>query len=209
MSKFEQPIDTRPPVSPADSFERTTMMRAALDARHQAYAIHRRDLLRSEQTLVKRDPKQIASAIALGMVLTRVGLRMEDSWRLDGLLSGPVADLVEWIQTAARHLPDANAGDVLVRAIDLKQAELQALGEYAAWKRRADRYFEDHQSWLSVEAQNAAAWRDMPMSGEQQHLLRASCALLEIALPEGLMRGTAHDWLRDANANLAYRGSVA
>jgi hypothetical protein len=181
---------------------------AALVARHTANALKRRALLASDRVLVKRDPKDVAGAIALGFVLRGRGLGAADSWRLDGLLSEPIDELIRRLTDASRHLPDGDAGAVLVRAIDLAAAELAAKGEYAAWKRRADRYFAEHEAWLAAdeEMRLTGAWRQRRMTMDQQEQIRATCALLEIDLPGHLLRGSAHDWLDAARANLRYRG---
>lgn len=183
-------------------------LRVALGARHTADALRRRALLASGTTWVKRDPKDVASAIALGFVLRRRGMGAADSWRLDGLLGESVAEMIARLTAASRQLPDGDAGAVLVRAIDLAAAELAAKGEYAAWKRRADRYFDEHDAWLAAEDEmrTAGNWRGLCMTMDQQDLIRATCALLEIDLPGHLMRGSAHDWLDAAHANLRYRG---
>lgn len=185
-----------------------TGLRTTLAARHTADAIRRRALLASVTTWVKRDPKDIAGAIALGFVLRGRGLGAADSWRLDGLLGESVGELIARLTTASHQLPDGDAGAVLVRAIDLAAAELTAKGEYAAWKRRADRYFSEHHAWLAADDEMRAtgSWRDLRMTMGQQDLIRATCALLEIDLPGHLMRGSAHDWLDTARANLRYRG---
>lgn len=177
-------------------------------ARHTANALRRRALLTSDTTLVKRDPKDITGAIALGFVLRGRGLGAPDSWRLDGLLSESVDELIRRLSEASQHLPNGDAGAVLVRAIDLAAAELAAKGEYAAWKRRADRYFAEHEAWLAAdeEMRLTGAWRERRMTMDQQDQIRATCALLEIDLPGHLLRGSAHDWLDAARANLRYRG---
>lgn len=184
---------------------------AALVARHTANTLRRRALLMSDTALVKRDPKDVAGAIALGFVLRGRGLAAADSWRLDGLLSESVDDLIRRLTDASRHLPGNDAGAVLVRAIDLAAAELAAKGEYAAWKRRADRYFAEHDAWLAAdeEMRLTGAWRERRMTMDQQEQIRATCALLEIDLPGHLLRGSAHDWLDAARANLRYRGAGA
>jgi hypothetical protein len=181
---------------------------ATLIARHTANALRRRTLLAAGTTLVKRDPKDVAGAIALGFVLRGRGLGAADSWRLDGLLSGSVDELTQRLTEAARHLPGGDAGAVLVRAIDLAAGELAARGEYTAWKRRADRYFEEHDAWLAAdeEMRLTGAWRRRRMTMGQQDLIRATCALWETDLPGHLLRGSAHDWLDAARANLRYKG---
>jgi hypothetical protein len=186
----------------------TAQMHASLVARHTANALRRRALLAAGTTLVKRDPKDVAGAIALGFVLRGHGLGAADSWRLDGLLGESVDELVQRLTEASRHLPNGDAGAVLVRAIDLAAAELAAKGEYAAWKRRADRYFDEHDGWLAAAAEmrTAGRWRALRMTMGQQDLIRATCALLDIDLPGHLVRGSAHDWLDAARANLRYRG---
>lgn len=186
-------------------------LHAALSARHTADALRRRALLVSGTTWVKRDPKDVAGAIALGFVLRRRGMGAADSWRLDGLLGETVAEMIARLTAASHQLPDGDAGAVLVRAIDLAAAELSAKGEYAAWKRRADRYFDEHDAWLAAddEMRTAGDWRALRMTMDQQDLIRATCALLEIDLPGHLMRGSAHDWLHAARANLRYRGMGA
>lgn len=184
---------------------------AALIARHTANALRRRALLAAGTTLVKRDPKDVAGAIALGFVLRGRGLGAADSWRLDGLLSEDADELVRRLTEASRHVPSGDAGAVLVRAIDLAAAELAAKGEYAAWKRRADRYFAEHETWLAAdeEMRLSGAWRQRRMTMGQQDLVRATCALIETDLPGHLLRGSAHDWLDAARANLRYRGNGA
>ena len=186
----------------------TEQMPASLTARYTANALRRRALLAAGTTLVRRDPKDVAGAIALGFVLRGRGLGAADSWRLDGLLAESVDELIRRLTDAARHLPNGDAGAVLVRAIDLAAVELAAKGEYAAWKRRADRYFDEHEAWLAAddELRTARRWRDLRMTMGQQDLIRATCALLEIDLPGHLLRGGAHDWLGSARANLRYRG---
>ncbi|KQS02262.1 hypothetical protein ASG11_15985 [Sphingomonas sp. Leaf357] len=181
---------------------------ATLIARHTTNALRRRALLAAGTTLVKRDPKDIAGAIALGFVLRGRGLGAADSWRLDGLLSGSVDELTRRLTEAAHHLPGGDAGAVLVRAIDLAAAELAAKGEYAAWKRRADRYFKEHDAWLAADEDMrlTGAWRQRRMTMGQQDLIRATCALWETDLPGHLLRGSAHDWLDAARANLRYKG---
>lgn len=133
-------------------------MRKVLAARHTTDALRRRALLSSDAVWVKRDPKDVAGAIALGFVLRGRGrgrgLGAADSWRLDGLLGESVGELISRLTAAARQLPEGDAGAVLVRAIDLAAAELAAKGEYAAWKRRADRYFEEHEAWLDAARAN-------------------------------------------------------
>ena len=183
-------------------------LRVALGARHTADALRRRALLVSGTTWVKRDPKDVASAIALGFVLRRRGMGAADSWRLDGLLGETVGEMIARLTAASHQLPDGDAGAALVRAIDLAAAELAAKGEYAAWKRRADRYFVEHDAWLAAddEMRTAGDWRGLRMTMDQQDLIRATCALIEIDLPGHLMRGSAHDWLDAARANLRYRG---
>jgi hypothetical protein len=183
-------------------------MGKVLAARHTADALRRRALLSGDAVWVRRDPKDVAGAIALGFVLRGRGLGAADSWRLDGLLGESVGELVARLTAAARQLPDGDAGAVLVRAIDLAAAELAAKGEYAAWKRRADRYFEEHEAWLAAddEIRTTGRWRDLRMTMGQQDLIRATCALLEIDMPGHLMRGSGHDWLDAARANLRYRG---
>lgn len=183
-------------------------MNASLTARHTENALRRRALLTAGTTLVKRDPKDVAGAIALGFVLRGRGLGAADSWRLDGLLGESVDELIQRLAAAARHLPGGDAGAVLVRAIDLAAAELAAKGEYAAWKRRADRYFDEHDAWLAAEEEIrlTGAWRQRRMTMGQQDLIRATCALLETDLPGHLLRGSAHDWLDAARANLRYKG---
>jgi len=183
-------------------------LRNALAMRHTANALRRRALLSSDTVWVKRDPKDVAGAIALGFVLRGRGLGAADSWRLDGLLGESVGDLIARLTTASRQVPNGDAGAVLVRAIDLAAAELAAKGEYAAWKRRADRYFDEHEAWLAAddEMRTTGNWRDLRMTMGQQDLIRATCALLEIDLPGHVMRGSAHDWLDAARANLRYRG---
>lgn len=180
----------------------------ALASRHTADALRRRALLSGDAVWVKRDPKDVAGAIALGFVLRGRGLGAADSWRLEGLLSENVDELIARLTAAACQLPGADAGAVLVRAIDLAAAELAAKGEYAAWKRRADRYFEEHEAWLATddELRITGRWRDLRMTMGQQDVIRATCALLEVDLPGHLMRGSAHDWLDAARANLRYRG---
>lgn len=184
---------------------------ALLIARHTANALRRRALLAANTTLVQRDPKDVAGAIALGFVLRGRGLGAADSWRLDGLLSGSVDELIQRLTEAAHHLPGGDAGAVLVRAIDLAAAELAARGEYAAWKRRADRYFSEHDAWLAAdeEMRLTGGWRQRRMTMGQQDLIRATCALWEIDLPGHLLRGSAHDWLDAARANLRYKGVSA
>lgn len=183
-------------------------LRATLGARHTADALRRRALLASATTWVKRDPKDVAGAIALGFVLRRRGMGAADSWRLDGLLGETVGEMIARLTAASHQLPDGDAGAVLVRAIDLAAAELAAKGEFLAWKRRADRYFDEHDAWLAAddEMRTAGDWRGLRMTMDQQDLIRATCALLEIDLPGHLMRGSAHDWLDAARANLRYRG---
>lgn len=184
---------------------------AMLITRHTANALRRRTLLAVGTTLVKRDPKDVAGAIALGFVLRSRGLGAADSWRLDGLLSGSVDELIRRLTEAARYLPGGDAGAVLVRAIDLAAAELSARGEYTAWKRRADRYFEEHDTWLAAdeEMRLTGGWRQRRMTMGQQDLIRATCALWETDLPGHLLRGSAHDWLDAARANLRYKGLSA
>lgn len=80
----------------------TEKLRTALAARHTTNALRRRALLSSDEVWVKRDPKDVAGAIALGFVLRGRGLGAADSWRLDGLLAESVAELVERLNTAAR-----------------------------------------------------------------------------------------------------------
>ena len=186
----------------------TEQLRTALTARHTANALRRRVLLSSNEVWVKRDPKDVAGAIALGFVLRGRGLGAADSWRLDGLLGESVAELIGRLNAAAHQLPEGDAGAVLVRAIDLAAAELAAKGEYAAWKRRADRYFAEHEAWLAVdeEMRSSGKWREQRMTMAQQEQVRATCALLEIDLPGHQLRGSAHDWLDAARANLRYRG---
>ena len=181
---------------------------ASLIARHTANALRRRALLTAGATLVKRDPKDVAGAIALGFVLRNRGLVAADSWRLDGLLGESVAELVQRLTHAARQLPDGDAGAVLVRAIDMAAAELAAKGEFQAWRRRADRYFAEHDDWLAADEDMrlTGRWRKLRMTMDQQELIRSTCALLEIDLPGHLMRGSAHDWLDASRANLRYRG---
>lgn len=188
-----------------------TASEAMLIKRHTANALRRRALLAAGTTLVKRDPKDIAGAIALGFVLRARGLGAADSWRLDGLLSGSVDELIRRLTEAAHHLPSGDAGAVLVRTIDLAAAELTAKGEYAAWKRRADRYFHEHDTWLAAdeEMRLTGGWRQRRMTMGQQDLIRATCALWEIDLPGHLLRGSAHDWLDAARANLRYKGLSA
>lgn len=180
----------------------------SLASRHTAAALRRRALLSSATTWVKRDPKDVAAAIGLGFVLRGRGLGAADSWRLDGLLGESVGELIARLTAAAHQLPDGDAGTVFVRAIDLAAAELAAKGEYLAWKRRADRYFDEHDAWLAADGEMRATggWRDLRMTMGQQDLIRATCTLLEIDLPGHLMRGSAHDWLDAARANLRYRG---
>ncbi len=183
-------------------------LRTALAIRHTADALRRRALLSSDAVWVRRDPKDVAGAIALGFVLRGRGLGAADSWRLDGLLGESVGELIARLTAASHQLPNGDAGAVLVRAIDLAAAELAAKGEYAAWKRRAHRYFDEHNAWLAAdnETRTTGSWRDLRMTMAQQDLIRATCALLEIDLPGHLMRGSAHDWLDAARANLRYRG---
>ena len=97
---------------------------------------------------------------------------------------------------------------MLVRAIDLGAAELQAEGIYVAWKRRADAYFEEHAEWLArdLELRENGAWRHRPMTDGQEALIRHTCAILQIDLPGHLLRGSAHDWVERMGANLRYRG---
>ncbi|MDX3910181.1 MAG: hypothetical protein QHC67_10225 [Sphingobium sp.] len=187
--------------------------RDALRARHAEYAIHRRALLQGDHSLVKRDPRDMASAIALGFTLVRIGLRAKDSWRLEGLLNETVDEVVERLLKAASHFKDQNTpvGLVLVRALDLGAYELMGRGEYEAWRRRALRYFEEHEAWLAAEPElrESGAWRDRRMSTDQQEMIRATCALIEIDLPGQLLRGSAHDWLSSFRASLTYRGAGA
>lgn len=184
--------------------------RQALAARSAEMAVQRRLILQDDHTLVKRDPRDVASAIALGFVLVRAGLRAADSWKLEGLMSEGVAEVIERLQTAERCLgvPQASAGQALVRALDLAPHELAAKGEFEAWSRRATRYFDEHRSWLALspEVRESGKWRTKKMSREQQELVRQTCALLEIDLPGNLNRGAAHDWLARHQANLLYRG---
>lgn len=184
---------------------------ASLIARHTENALRRRALLTAGATLVKRDPKDVAGAIALGFVLRNRGLVAADSWRLDGLLGESVAELVQRLTDAARQLPDGDAGAVLVRAIDMAAAELAAKGELQAWRRRADRYFAEHDDWLAADEYMRlnGRWRQLRMTMDQQELIRSTCALLEIDLPGHLLRGSAHDWLDASRANLRYRGISA
>lgn len=187
--------------------------RQALAAWCAEMAVQRRLILQGDHTLVKRDPRDMASAIALGFVLVRLGLRAADSWKLEGLLSEGAAEVVERLQLAERSLgvPHATAGEALVRALDLAPNELAAKGEFEAWNRRAKRYFEEHRSWLAqpAETRESGNWRTKKMSREQQELIRQTCALLEIDLPGDLNRGAAHDWLARHQANLLYRGCGA
>ncbi len=183
-------------------------LRKALAMRHTADALRRRALLSSDAVWIRRDPKDVAGAIALGFVLRRRGLGAADSWRLDGLLGESAGELIARLTAASHQFPDGDAGAVLVRAIDLAAAELAAKGEYLTWKRRADRYFEEHEAWLAAndEMRATGGWRNLRMTMGQQDLIRATCALLEIDLPGHFMRGSAHDWLNAARANLRYRG---
>lgn len=205
MEQDDGALDMRVEVIGSEALER---QRTALAARHAADAIRRRMLILDDKVLVKRDPKDVAGAIAMGFVLVGRGLRAADSWRLDGLLCESVEELIERLRAAARHVPDGDAGAVLVRAIDLNTAELAAKGEYASWRRRADRYFAEHAAWLAAEPdlRDAGGWRRLAMTADQQELIRATCALLEIDLPGHLLRGSAHDWLDQHHANLLYRG---
>lgn len=180
-------------------------------AGHLARALRRRALVSAATSLVRRDPKDISAAIALGFVLRNRGLVAADSWRLDGLLGESVAELVQRLTHAARQLPDGDAGAVLVRAIDMAAAELAAKGEFQAWRRRADRYFAEHDDWLAADEDMrlTGRWRKLRMTMDQQELIRSTCALLEIDLPGHLLRGSAHDWLDASRANLRYRGISA
>lgn len=49
-------------------------------------------------------------------------------------------------------------------------------------------------------------WREQRMTMAQQEQVRATCAPLEMDLPGHQLRGSAHDWLDAARANLCYRG---
>lgn len=201
----DTPLDMSARAAGESEFAR---MRVMLAARHAADAIRRRTLLEQDHVLVKRDPKDVAGAIALGFVLVGRGLRAVDSWRLDGLLGESVDELIERLRTASTHLPNRDAGAVLVRAIDLGVAELNAKGEYAAWRRRADRYFTEHDEWLAADGalRESGEWRFLGMTSGQQELVRATCALVELDLPGHVLRGSAHDWLERKRANLLYRG---
>jgi hypothetical protein len=181
---------------------------AALEARKLEDAARRRTLAKDEYRLVKREPKEIAGAIALGMVLTRRGLRAADSWPLDGLLSGSMSDFMVRAGAIAEALPHLDLGAALVRIIDGSLAELQAAGMYAAWKRKAHAYFAEHRAWLDEDAalRLDGAWRAKEMTAGQQELIRATCAILQIDLPGHLLRGSAHDWIDANGASLRYRG---
>lgn len=186
---------------------------ASLNDQGAKLAIQRRIVLQGEHTLVKRDPRDMASAIALGFVCVRLGLRAADSWRLEGLFSETIDEVIERLRVAARHFDGnrASAGAVFVRALDLGSPELAAKGEYEAWHRRALKYFEEHEAWLSLEPEvrNSGSWRVGKMSRDQQELIRQTCAILEMDLPGHMNCGTAHDWLAQFRANLAYRGAGA
>jgi hypothetical protein len=179
-----------------------------LKRRKEEDAARRRELACDEYRLVKREPKEIASAIAMGMVLMRLGLRTPDATRLDGMMSGSAMDLIARLQRASDALPTGSAGEVLVRAIDLHAAELEAEGIYAAWLRKAEAYFEEARSWLEVgvDFREHGDWRLKSMTPRQRDYLRATCAILQIDLPGDLRRGSAHDWLDRMGASLRYRG---
>lgn len=207
MGVEEDEIDMRVAVGSVDE---AVDARQALSVRSAELASQRRLALQAEHTLVKRDPRDMASAIALGFVCVRLGLRAADSWKLEGLLSERVGSLVERLNEAAAHLGtgEHTGGEALVRALDLGGPELAAQGEFEAWNRRARRYFDEHEQWLEadLELRRSGKWRFKKMSTGQQELIRQTCALFEIDLPGHLTRGSAHDWLSQYKANLLYRG---
>ncbi len=168
---------------------------------------------RREQREARRDgtaghtvePHRNWHAYALGGDLADCGLQGGDAYALMGLRSLPIHRLIRLLLDAHDERPGIYVGRLLPGIIDTHRDELHARGLAASWQRRWIRYQDQLAAWQAQpDAVKAGAWRDKPITMGQRELVRITATLLDLAMPVGLDRGGAADWLETQGANLNY-----
>ncbi|NBB40101.1 MULTISPECIES: hypothetical protein [Sphingomonadaceae] len=168
---------------------------------------------RREQREARRDvtagdtvePHRNWHAYALGGDLADCGLQGGDAYALMGLRSLPIPRLVRLLLDAHDERPGIYLGRLLPGIIDTHRDELHARGLALSWQRRWIRYQEQLAAWQAQpDAVKAGVWRDKPITMGQRELVRITATLLDLAMPVGLDRGGAADWLETQGANLNY-----
>lgn len=142
---------------------------------------------------------------SLGADLTEYGFRGDDADALMGLRGLPVTQGIQMLIEELGH--GQVLGDLLKTVVDKHRGMLEELGRQLSWNRRSRRYHAALAAWnAQPDAVQQGRWRQLAMTARQRALVQITADLLDIAIPSGLDRGTAADWLERHGANLAYRG---
>lgn len=153
----------------------------------------------------RREPHRNWHIYSLGADLLEYGFRGEDADALMGLRGLPVTQGIQMLIEDLGH--GQVLGDLLKTVVDKRRGMLEELGRQLSWNRRSRRYHAALAAWnAQPDAVQQGRWRQLAMNARQRALVQITADLLDIAVPPGLDRGTAADWLERHGANLAYRG---
>lgn len=142
--------------------------------------------------------------LAIGGVLFQLAFRADDANALEALLRMPVAEFRK-LRLATSSGETLSLAQVLRGVIDEHSETLDARGRAHILSRRRDAYLGDAESWKKDGDQAAdASWRAKYMTKGQRHLIHQLCIAKGVAPPEGLNRGTAHEWLEANSAHHIY-----
>ena len=170
--------------------------------------VHDDDLPGREMT--GHEPHRNWHIYSLGADLLAYGFCGYDADALMGVRGLSASRLIRMLQDdSGSEQPERRVGDLLKSIVDKHRGELEDIGRQLSWDRRLRRYHAALADWKSQPgAVRQGRWRQRPMTARQRALVQVTAGLLDIAIPSGLDRGTAADWLERHGANLAYRGGA-
>ena len=180
-----------------------------LESAIAATADQRRVLFKALDDAAQVEPHRDHHAYHLGADLHYCGLASGDATSWMGLMSTGPANVGRLLCEYATTSPNSYVGRAWGRLIDARREEYEARGRFVQWQRRWARYMTDAAAWAQSEANTTdAVWRALHMTSGQRALVQDCATILDIELPQGLNRGTAHDWLQRNGANVVYRKGV-
>lgn len=144
-------------------------------------------------------------AYTLGADLFYCNLTADDAVAMLGLMSvGPVR-LAEELRAAAAREGEVYVARLWPRLLALRRDDYEARGRFVRWQRRWARYAVAVESWRVSSRRDDEDWRAQSMTVRQRHFVRDTAIMVGCSIPEGMNRGTAHDWLLETGANTIFR----
>lgn len=181
-----------------------------IDDQIEAIADRRRHLIEPPFKVVKAQPSEMFHKISIGAVLVNQGLQALHADPLAGLLESTVGELMTFASKVGWEDDNTTVGTVLAKILHWHERELQARGLFVTWQRRYLAYAEDRATWLLQDEQLRlhGAWREANITAGQGWLMRTTCRVRNIDMPQLPDRGAAAAWIEANGANLNYQDFI-